>query len=182
MQQSWQQKQYLKIRDLVYATATDPQIGLFYAHFPLPHPFAIYDSKRRDFTLSRSLGYADNLALVDRTVGELRRALEAAGMWKSTTLLITADHGFRPDMWRGRQGWTAELEELTKDGQSPRVPFILKLPDQEQGWVYDQPFSNAASAELILAILSGKVGNAPETAEWLDLHTQDKNTRTGIMR
>ncbi len=179
-----QQKQYFRIRDLTYANAVDSNIGLFFAHFPLPHPFAIYNAKRGDFTLNKNLTYADNLALVDRTVGELRKALEQAGMWDSTTLLITADHGLRPDLWRGRQGWTPELEELTADGQSPLVPFILKLPKENRGLVYDQPFSNVVSGDLILAILAGEIGKAADVADWLDRHAQEKGAaRAGrIMR
>jgi arylsulfatase A-like enzyme len=169
-----QQKQYFRIRDLVYATATDPNIGLLFAHFPLPHPFAIYNRERRDFTLNNTLSYVDSLALVDRTVGELRQALEQAGLWQSTTVLITADHGFRPDMWRDRQGWTPELEQLTKGGQSPLVPFILKLPEEDRGLLYEQPFSNVVSGDLILAILEGQVRKASDAAQWLDQHAQEK--------
>ena len=169
-----QQKQYFKLRDLAYATAVDPNIGLLFAHFPLPHPFGIYNRQRHDFTLNDSLTYADNLALVDRTVGELRRALEQAGMWRSTTVLITADHGLRPDLWRGRQGWTPELQQLTAGGQSPLVPFILKLPGENRGWVYEQPFSNVVSGDLIIAILKGQIRTAADAAEWLDQRTQDK--------
>ncbi len=169
-----QQQQYFQIRDLAYATAVDPSVGLFFVHFPLPHPFGIYNRRRQDFTLNDSLTYADNLALVDRTVGELRRALEQAGLWKSTAVLITSDHGLRPDLWRGRQGWTPELEQLTAGGQSPLVPFILKLPEQDRGWVYDQPFSNVVSGDLLLAILAGRVRKPEDAAEWLDQRTQDK--------
>lgn len=172
--QQRQQKQYMKIRDLAYATAADPNIGLLFAHLPLPHPFGIYNRQRRDFTLTDSLTYADNLALVDRTVGELRRTLEQAGMWRSTTLLITSDHGLRPDLWRGRQGWTPELQQLTAGGQSPLVPFILKLPDENQGFVYDQPFSNVVSGDLIISIIKGQIRTPADVAEWLDRHTQEK--------
>lgn len=155
-----------------------------FAHFPTPHPFAIYNRQRRDFTLSRTLSYADNLALVDRTVGELRRVLEQAGMWQSTTLLITADHGFRPDMWRDRQGWTPELERLTGGRQTPLVPFILKLAGEDRGLVYEQPFSNVVSGDLIVAILKGQIQRASDAAEWLDQHTQEKDAAlpTRIMR
>ena len=43
--QERQQKQYFRIRDLAYANAVDPNIGLFFAHFPMPHPFAIYNGE-----------------------------------------------------------------------------------------------------------------------------------------
>ncbi len=160
--------QYFQIRDHAYADAGDPQIDLLFVHFPLPHPFAIYDRQRRDFTLSDSLTYADNLALVDRTVGEMRAALERAGQWDSTSILIISDHGLRPDLWRGQQGWTPELERLTAGVQSETVPFILKLAGQNRGVVYDRPFSSVVSSELVLAILCGDVSTPEAAAAWLD--------------
>ncbi len=57
-----QLQQYFQIRDRAYASATDPRIDFLFAHFPAPHPFAIYNRKGRDFTLSSSLDYFDNLA------------------------------------------------------------------------------------------------------------------------
>lgn len=163
-----QQRQYFKIRDLVYSTAVDPKIDLLYAHFPLPHLFAIYNARRGDFTLSRSLSYADNLALVDLTVGELRRKLEQAGEWDSTTLIITSDHGLRPELWRGRMGWTAELERLTGGKQTPLVPLIVKAAGAHDAVAYDRPFSSVLESDLVLAALKGELKSAEDVAAWID--------------
>jgi hypothetical protein len=162
-----QQQQYFRIRDAVYADVTDPRIGLLFAHFPTPHLFGIYNRKQRDFTLDDTLSYADNLALVDRTVGEIRDILEQAGLWDSTTLLITSDHGFRPSMWRGRVGWNDGLEKVTAPGRSETVPFILKLPGQTQGIVLSQSFSNVVSADLLLTILNGQISTYQDASDWL---------------
>jgi len=165
--QQRQQQQYVRIRDAVYTDITDPRIGLLFAHFPTPHLFGIYNRKRKDFTLDDTLSYADNLALVDRTVGEIRQILEQADLWDSTTLLITSDHGFRPSMWRGRLGWNDELEKLTAPGRSETVPFIVKLPGQTQGRVFREPFSNVVSADLVLAILNGQISTYQDASDWL---------------
>jgi hypothetical protein len=169
-----QQGQYFQLRDAAFADAADPQISFLFIHLPTPHLFGIYNRRRGDFTLDRSLSYADNLALVDRTVGELRVVLERAGLWDSTTLLITSDHGLRPNLWRGHMGWTPELEELTGGVQSPLVPFIAKLAGQDAGMVYDKPFSNALCADFVLAELSGKISTAADAAAWLDQHSPDQ--------
>jgi hypothetical protein len=166
--QTRQLRHYVQIRDSAYREAADKDIDLLFIHFPLPHPFAIYDRRRRDFTLSATTSYADNLALVDRTVGEIRSALESAGLWDSTSLLITSDHGLRPDMWRGQMGWTPELERLTAGGQSETVPFIVKLAGQNHGMVYDRPFSSVVSSDLVLAMLCGDVSTPEDVASWLD--------------
>jgi arylsulfatase A-like enzyme len=168
--QQRQQQQYFRIRDRAYAEIADRQIDLLFIHFPTPHPFAIYDRQRRDFTLSSTTSYFDNLALVDRTVGEVRRALEQAGLWDQTSLLITSDHGLRPQLWRGRYNWSKELDRLTAGGMSETVPFIVKLAHQDHAVVYDKAFSNVVSGDLALAILSGQVSTAVEAATWLDEH------------
>ncbi len=165
-----QQQAYFRIRDRAYAASVDRQIGFLFVHFPTPHLFGIYDRQRRDFTLSSSIGYLDNLALVDRTVGEVRRTLEQAGLWEGTSILITSDHGLRPALWRGRYNWTPELDRLTAGGPSETVPFIVKLAGQNHPVVYDQPFSNFVTGDLSLAILGGQVSTPAETAAWLDQH------------
>ncbi len=149
---------------------SDPQIQFLFVHFPVPHPFAIYDSRRGDFTLSKSTSYFDNLALVDRTVGELRSKLEKAGLWDSTSILITSDHGLRPDLWRGHYNWTPETERLAGNTQSEIVPFIVKLDGQDRGMIYEKPFSAVVTGDLCLAILGGHVSTAAEVSVWLDEH------------
>jgi hypothetical protein len=163
-----QQKQYFRIRDLAYAQAADPQIDFLFIHFPLPHLFAIYNREDQNFELNDSLNYADNLALVDRTVGEMRKAIEQAGLWDSTSILITSDHGLRPDLWRGRMGWTPELEQLTGGRQSESVPFIVKLAGENLGATYERAFSSVVSSDLVLAMLRGDVTTAQSAAAWLD--------------
>lgn len=166
--QKRQQEQYFEIRDLAYRAAVDHNFDLLFLHFPIPHPFGIYDARRHELTLNGSLSYADNLALVDRTIGELRRTMDTAGMWDSSTLIITSDHGLRPDLWRGRLGWTAELDQLTGGMQEPRVPFIVKLAGKNSEVRYDRPFSTVSESDIIFAILNGKIVSPSDLARWLD--------------
>src|SRR5579864_1790566 len=169
--QSQQQQEYFQIRDHAYAEAVDPRIGFMLLHFPTPHMYAIYNRWRRDFTLDSTIDYLDNLALVDRTVGELRARLEAAGLWDQTSILITADHGFRPDLWRGRYGWTQNMERVSERGASGLVPFILKLAGKRQHLIVDRPFSNIVSADLAMAVVGGQVSTAAQAADWIERRT-----------
>jgi hypothetical protein len=81
-------------------------------------------------------------------------------------------------VWRGHLGWNEELQELTASGQSPLVPFIVKFASTgtsselggSTGVTYDRPFSAVATADLVLAILAGRVSNATEAALWLNEH------------
>jgi hypothetical protein len=166
--QKRQQQQYFRLRDRVYATALDPQIEFLFAHLPTPHLYAIYDRKRADFTLSESISYLDNLALADRTLGELRQELERHGLWESTTLMVTSDHGLRPDLWKGHYGWSQEMEDLTTGGRSETVPFMLKLAGQREPVHVDQPFSSVVTGDLCLSVLSGEITTAREAQAWLE--------------
>jgi hypothetical protein len=165
--QSDQQQQYFQIRDHAYQEAVDPRIDFLYVHFPTPHLFAIYDAQRKDFTLSEKTTYFDNLALVDRTVGELRKKLEQAGMWDTTTLLISADHGLRYVLWHGGMNWTPQFDRLLENGQSPTVPFIVKLGGENKPAVYDPPFSAVVTGDLALAVLRGDVTTSAQAAAWI---------------
>ena len=158
---------FLAIQGLAYREIADPQMDFIYVHFPTPHLFAIYDRKRADFVLSPDTNYLDNLALVDRTVGEIRAALEKAGLWESTALMITSDHAVRPAMWHGRYNWNAAFERLIGPGASRTVPFILKLPRQREAAVYEPSISNVAAAQLSLAALSGEVATPQQALAWL---------------
>jgi hypothetical protein len=175
-----QQQLYFQIRDQVYREAADPRIGLLFVHFPTPHMFPIYNRRLRNFELRGALDYFDNLALVDRTVGELRQTLERAGLWEQTSLLITADHGLRPWIWAGRLGWNSELDRVTEDQPPLYVPFILKLAGQGHPVVVDKTFSNIVSADLILAVLRRDISTAPEAAAWLSQRAAQPGTPIAV--
>jgi hypothetical protein len=166
--QRGQQQQYFRIRDHAYRDAADPRIDFLLVHVPAPHLLPIYNRRKANFDLEGALDYFDNVALVDRTLGELRRAIDQAGLSDRTSLLVTADHGLRPGAWIGRMGWTEELDRLTERKPPERVPFILKLAGQKQALGVDGPFSNVAAAGLALAVLGGKLTTPAQAAEWLN--------------
>jgi hypothetical protein len=166
--QSHQQQEYFQIRDHAYADAVDPRIGFMLLHFPTPHMYAIYNRWRKDFTLDSTVDYLDNLALADRTLGELRARLEAAGLWDQTSILVTADHGFRPEMWRGHYGWTQNMERISEKGPSHQVPFILKLGGKQEHVIVDRPFSNIVLSDLATAVLAGQISSAAQASDWID--------------
>jgi hypothetical protein len=163
-----QQDQYFQIRDHAYRDAADPRVDLLLVHVPAPHLLPIYNRRKADFELDGSLDYFDNVALVDRTLGELRSVIDKAGLSDRTSLLVTADHGLRPGAWIGRVGWTDELDRLTERKPPERVPFILKLAGQNQPLRVDNAFSNVAAADLALAVLDGKLTTAPQAAAWMN--------------
>jgi hypothetical protein len=137
--------------------SVDREFGFTLVHLPVPHAPHAYNRKTGTFTLGNSpiAGYVDSLALLDRTVGELRRTMEDAGIWDSTTVVFTSDHGYR------------DSEAL--DGKSdPRVPFILKLASQNDGCVYAPEFNTVLTADLLIGVLRGDIVDQASAAAWLD--------------
>ena len=164
-----QLEQYLANRRRALEVVRDPRYGLIYVHWPIPHPVGIYNRHTHDFNhLDDTLSYLDNLELVDVTFGELRRAMESAGLWDSTTLLITADHGFRPDVWEQRLKWMTEAQVDPRNTQARPIPFLLHFPGEHSGLVYSKPFSSLLTHDLILALLSGSVSTPEQARGWLE--------------
>ena len=139
------------------AVAADPAYGFVLLHLLTPHFPHAYDRRTGAFTLGNApvRGYYDSLALTDRVWGELRRAMEDAGVWDTTAVLLSSDHGMK--------------HSGLLDGKSDsRVPFLLKLPRQTAGLVYERAFNTVASGELLLEILAARLETPSQAAKWLD--------------
>ncbi len=168
-------QRHIRISDQVVAksieVARDPQIGLALLHMPVPHPPYFYSAARGKNDLGgapltglleqRQAGYIDALALTDRVIGMLRRAMEEAGVWETTTVIFSADHPFR------------HRETLDGHPVSRRVPFLVKLAGPEQQSHYEAPFSALVTRQLILDVLAGKVSRPTEMSAWIDEHRGD---------
>jgi len=161
---------YEHVLESALAAANDTELDLVLVHSPMPHPPGIYDRVRREFTLNSRSSYIDNLALVDRMVGELRSSMESAGTWQNTTVVISADHWWRSEMWARGPFWTKEDAQYAPARMDHRIPFVLKLAGQNQGLTYDQPFNTVVTHDLLLALLRGEVSNAANATNWLDRH------------
>jgi len=146
---------------------TDPEIGLALIHLPIPHPPAIYDRARGTFRTQIPGSYLDDVVLVDRELGMLRRAMEEAGLWDRTAVLVTADHGWRTGMWRGSPEWMAE-EEAASHRDTMGVPFLCKLPGRTAGLVYGKSFNTIATRRLIIGVLKGEITDSAAVAALIE--------------
>jgi arylsulfatase A-like enzyme len=66
--------------------------------------------------------YDGNLAFADQEVGAIRRALESAGLWDRTVVIVTADHGEE----LLDHGWIGHNVQLFEE--SVHVPLIVRFP------------------------------------------------------
>lgn len=164
-------KTYLRMRESALELAADTRLGFVLLHWPVPHPPGIYNRATGAFDAGPRSNYIDNLALADRAAGELRRAIEAAGLWDRTTLLITADHPWRPYIWRHTFAWTSEETSLAR-GPRAFVPFLLKMAGQAEAVRYGREFNTIVTGKLILDVLDGRVRTAREASRWLDEHRE----------
>jgi hypothetical protein len=157
---------YHAILDRGLALANNRDIGFSVVHFPIPHSPHAYDRRTGDFTLKNSpiRGYVDSLALLDRTLSELRRSMQSAGTWDSTTILITSDHPYR--------------EAVAFDGKTdPRIPFLLKLAGQNEGVTFERPFNAVVTQDLLLSILRGELSGPKDVVAWLNQHTSSQQAQ-----
>lgn len=138
--------------------SVDSRLGLLLIHFNIPHPPYFYSHRTGTFTRANAIvGYTDVLALVDRTFGELRDAMEKSGTWAQTAVLISADHWFRA---------SHEIRGI----QDHRVPFLLHLPADDEAVSYQQAFGTVVTADLIVAVLKGELHTHQQAAHWITQH------------
>ncbi len=148
---------------------TNSTYGLILLHLPPPHKPGVYLPEKHQFILwakSKVQGYFNNLALADDELGTLRHAMEQAGEWDKTWVILSADHSWR--------------ESKLYDGQRDhRVPFLVKPPGANGSMTYSRQFNTVLTHDLILAILHGEVTNQRNVALWLDTHGSQAATITG---
>jgi hypothetical protein len=168
-------RDYREMVDEALRIVADPGVNLAFVHLPIPHPPGFYDRKTGRYSPGERHSYLDSLALADRTLGDLRRAMEAAGLWETTAVLVTGDH-----WWRARESWAPQDGEPPTINWHPedatvfppvdeyRVPFILKLPGP--GVEYGPAFNTTLGHDLVLSVLRGEVGTPEAAAGWLDRH------------
>jgi hypothetical protein len=161
---------YKRVLEGALRESTDADLDLVMIHSPAPHPPGIYDSDKNDFSLESKNGYVDNLALVDRTVGDLRRAMEAAGLWDKTTVIISADHWWRTEMWSRGPFFNREDAAVAGSKMDHRVPFIVKLAGRREPVTYSESFNTVVTHDLILALLRGELSGSDSVVTWLNNH------------
>jgi hypothetical protein len=149
-------KRFAFLRDHASEIVADPMVGLALIHLPVPHPPAVFDRAHGVFRTEQSGSYLDNVALADRELGILRRAMEDAGLWDRTAVLVSADHGWRTRLWHTSSWWTPE-DEAASHQETMGVPFLLKLPKPASALVYGKPFNTVVTRRLITGILSGSI-------------------------
>lgn len=158
---------YEVIHDEALRIAGDSSIGFALLHFPVPHHPDIYDPDRRELSIDDERSYFDNLSLTDRTLGELRAVMEAAGLWDASVVVVTSDHWWRA-IHRGDWGLLPEEEVVFAEGLDRRIPFMVKFAGQHAPLFYAKPFNTILFHDLVLEIFAERISAPNEFRVWLD--------------
>jgi hypothetical protein len=142
------------------AMLADPDLSLILIHLPVPHGPPLYDRTRQESTPFdlRKDWFFDNLLLSDRVLGEIRSYMEASHHWDDTTVIVTSDHSLREYM-------------MAHPDPAPLVPFLVKMPGQTKGTVFDTPIDTVVTRQLIGSLLRSEVTSA-SLPEWLRQHAE----------
>jgi len=108
------------------------QADFVFLHMPVPHTPNVWSRGKHQFTDTCGSSYLDNLALADRTLGNLLHTLEASPRWKDTTLIVEGDHGWRIDLWNSAPAWTDEDKAASRGVFDPRPALLIHQPGQTQ--------------------------------------------------
>jgi hypothetical protein len=158
---------FARIRTAALRIAADPEIGLALLHFPIPHHPDIYDPDLGELSVTDERSYFDNLLLTDRTLGEVRAAMQAANLWQASTLIVTSDHWWR-GIHRGDWGLTQAEEEVFADGANRRIPFLVKLPGESVRFGYRKAFNTLLLHDLVLEFVQERLATPEALGAWLD--------------
>lgn len=136
------------------------RFDLVVVHWPIPHAPVIADPDTGELSerpTPKGLRLLTNLHLLDRTLGQIRRALEAQGLWESATLILTSDHWQRYAA-DPRQGLPPTEPGVPESGH--RVPLLIKCPALQGPRNVTAPVNNVLVAPFVEAVLTGK--SSPE--------------------
>jgi hypothetical protein len=147
-----------KTKDII----NDNSYKLCFFHWSLPHSPFFYNSKINDFVNKKST-YTENLALLDKTIKEIRLSMMKKKQWENSIIIITSDHQLRDNM----NSLNNEEKEICKKREKHLIPFIVKIPNSKP-CIYDKTFHACILKDMVLNMLQGKITNNKDLCEFID--------------
>ena len=108
---------------------------VYYYHFNLPHSPYVYDetgnqprdghtefTPGEDFSLVYE-NYRRQVAYTDSVLGRVISKLKSEGLYEDAVIVVTSDHGIRPDPAVMQTRFPDELSDLI-----PHIPLVIKAP------------------------------------------------------
>jgi hypothetical protein len=140
-------------------------IDFAFVHLYLPHPPGVYN--RKTGRVANGGSYIDNLALADRSLGDLLQALAQTPSANQTTLIVSSDHSWRVGLWRHAFGWTREDELASGHGHfDPRPFLVVRFPEETSPAVIASPVPLLAMHDMIERMLAGQISSTQQLESW----------------
>lgn len=136
------------------------QADFVFLHFPIPHSPNVWSRVNGQYVERCGSSYLDNLALADRTLGEVMAALEASPRWKDTTLVVQGDHGWRIPVWNWLASWTDEDAQAARMDVDGRPALLIHSAGQTQPRVDGDPVPVVVVHSVLEDVLRGGGGAA----------------------
>jgi len=135
----------------------DPSNGFTFMHLYLPHAMYFYDRHKRAMVdyYDAPDGYFSALVLVDKSIGALRQAMEKAGVWETTNVIFTTDHG-------------SSVAGLEGPDNDRRIPMIIKLAGTQEGLEYAAPVDQVNLHRVLRGIFDGRISTNRHIVEALN--------------
>lgn len=159
-------RDYIDVMGHATALLRDENIRFVFIHLPIPHPPGIYDAKSG--RLRAGGDYLDNLALSDRTLGEILAILSQTASRNRTTLIVCSDHSWRVPMWRQWAGWTPREQAASKGVFDPRPVLMIHFAGETEGMMVGAPFEEVRLHEILQQMIAGSMHTRAAFAQWLD--------------
>lgn len=159
-------QEYLDLTGASDSLIKNEGIDFVFLHLPVPHPVGIYS--RRTSKLGTIGSYIDNLALADKTIGDLLQTIQGTAEVSRTIVIVSSDHSWRINEWRKHSLWTRE-DQRASGGKFDTRPFLLiHFPGDKTGETRAEPLPELATNGILSAILKGEVRSQGELNQWLD--------------
>ena len=129
-----------------------------FLHYFDPH--AVYEPPEPFASKFKENPYAGEIAYTDHCIGQVLRKLKEEGLYESTLIIITSDHG----EMLGEHGAVSHAYFIYQSAL--RVPLIFRIPDQENGKRIDAPVGLIDIVPTVCGTLGIEV---PDQAQGEDL-------------
>jgi len=149
---------YAGMEAAALAAVADPSIDFVFLHYGIPHTPGIYDPAEHRLSAvlrPNTAGYCNNLALVDRTMGELAAEVGKTGLSASTAFILTSDHWWRSSSWSER-------------APDYRVPLIIRAGNDGPAAAVATPLCTVNLPGLVTKMLDGTVSDTAGVVGWLE--------------
>lgn len=129
------------------------QADFVFLHLPVPHSPNIWSRDANDYVTFCDSSYLDNLALADRTLGQILTQLESSPRWKDTTVIVQGDHSWRTYIWSQLPAWTPEDDAVSRSGFDPRPAVLVHHAGETAAETEDSKWSLLHVHDVIEQVL-----------------------------